>query len=155
MLSLLLAWRNCSTNSWFGDDLKHLNTYSMPLTVTEMLSFWWNFHHWLHRKLSKWQLPVQPVMKISSKWQHFHFSIKMNFHISGNISQKLHPMTWFPMFHYIYLSTWPRQKVGGQDAWVFDVWEIVFIPEWSPFEVPLNLAQLISIVLKVSPVALL
>ena len=36
-----------------------------------MLSFWWNFHHWLHWKLSKWQLPVQSVLKISSKWQHF------------------------------------------------------------------------------------
>ena len=40
----------------------------------EMSSFWWNFHHWLHRMLSKWQLPVQPVMKISSKWWHVHFS---------------------------------------------------------------------------------
>ena len=39
-----------------------------------MSSFWWNFHHWLHWKLSKWQLPVQPVMKISSKWRHFRFS---------------------------------------------------------------------------------
>ena len=39
-----------------------------------MSSFWWNFHHWLHWKLSKWQLPVQPVIKISSKWRHFRFS---------------------------------------------------------------------------------
>ena len=38
------------------------------------LSFWWNFHHWLFRKLWKWQLPKQPVMKISSKWWHLHFS---------------------------------------------------------------------------------
>ena len=29
-------------------------------------------HHWLHRKVSEWQLSVQPVMKISSKWQNFH-----------------------------------------------------------------------------------
>ena len=34
------------------------------------VSFWWNFHHWLYWKLSKWQLPEQPVMKISSKWRH-------------------------------------------------------------------------------------
>ena len=39
-----------------------------------MSSFWWNFHHWLHRKLSKWQLSVPPVTKISSKWRHFRFS---------------------------------------------------------------------------------
>ena len=37
-----------------------------PHTETEKSSFWWNVHHWLHWKLSKWQLPVQPVMKISS-----------------------------------------------------------------------------------------
>ena len=44
-------------------------------TETEMSSFWWNFRHWLHWKLSKWQLPVQPVIKISSKWRHFRFSV--------------------------------------------------------------------------------
>ena len=40
-----------------------------------MSSFWRNFNHWLHWKLSFWQLPVQPVMKISSKWRHFRFSV--------------------------------------------------------------------------------
>ena len=35
----------------------------------EMSSFWWNFRHWLHRKLSFWQLLVQSVMKFSLKWQ--------------------------------------------------------------------------------------
>ena len=40
----------------------------------EMLSFWWNFHHCLHWKLSEWQLLVQPMMKISSKWWHLCFS---------------------------------------------------------------------------------
>ena len=44
------------------------------ITETKMSSFWWNLHHWLHRKLSKWQLSVQPVMKLSSKWWHFRFS---------------------------------------------------------------------------------
>ena len=33
-----------------------------------------NFHHWLHWKLSEWQLPVQSVMKISTKWWYFCFS---------------------------------------------------------------------------------
>ena len=31
-------------------------------------SFWGNFNYWLHQKLSKWQLPVQLVMKIFLKW---------------------------------------------------------------------------------------
>ena len=42
---------------------------------TKMSSFSWNFNHWLHWKFSFWQLPVQPVMKISSKWRHFRFSV--------------------------------------------------------------------------------
>ena len=42
---------------------------------TEILSFSWNFHQWLHWKLSKWQLSVQPVMKISSKWWRLRFSL--------------------------------------------------------------------------------
>ena len=36
------------------------------------MSFWWNFPYWLHRKFSKWQLPMQPVTNISSK-RHFRF----------------------------------------------------------------------------------
>ena len=40
-----------------------------------MLSFWWKFHHWLHWKLSIWQLSVQPMMKISSKWRYFRVSV--------------------------------------------------------------------------------
>ena len=48
--------------------------HGIIITETKKLSFWRNFHHWLHRKLSKWQLPVQPVMKISPKWQHPCFS---------------------------------------------------------------------------------
>ena len=35
------------------------------------MSFGQNFHHWLHWKLSFWQLPVQAVMEILSKWQPF------------------------------------------------------------------------------------
>ena len=43
--------------------------------ATKMSSFWQNVHHWLHRKLSKWQLPVQPMMKIPSEWQLFLLSV--------------------------------------------------------------------------------
>ena len=44
------------------------------ITETYTSSCWRHFHHWLHQKLSFWQLPVQPVKKISSTWGHFHFS---------------------------------------------------------------------------------
>ena len=40
----------------------------------EILSFWWNCHHKLPWNLSTWQLPVQPVTKISLK-QYFCFSV--------------------------------------------------------------------------------
>ena len=50
-----------------------------PMTAvhieTGMLSFWWNFRHWLHWKLSIWQLSVQPETKISSKLPRFRFSV--------------------------------------------------------------------------------
>ena len=43
-------------------------------TISEMkmLLFWQHFHHWLQWKLSKWQLPLQPVMKIISKWHSLY-----------------------------------------------------------------------------------
>ena len=55
------------------------NILITPYTETEMSSFWWKFHHWLHWKLSFWQLPVQPVMKISPKLWHLLFSVKGEF----------------------------------------------------------------------------
>ena len=54
-----------------------LKRFRLLYTETKMSLFWWNLHHWLQRKLSKWQLSVQPVMKISSKWWHFRFSVKL------------------------------------------------------------------------------
>ena len=55
---------------WFGFDdscYRSRSTTVRTITETKMSSFWRNFHHWLHRKLSFWQLSVQPVMKIISK----------------------------------------------------------------------------------------
>ena len=42
--------------------------------LAKMSSFSLNCHHWLHWKLSFWQLSVQSTMTISSKWRHFRFS---------------------------------------------------------------------------------
>ena len=78
-------------------------------TETEMSSFWWNFHHWLHWKLSKWQLPVQPVIKISSKWRHFRFSVGPctiinpgNYLLSLCIMKEVHVKTMFVVFKLIH-----------------------------------------------------
>ena len=45
-----------------------------PSAKVEMLSFNDFFCRWLHWNLSKWQPPVQPLMNISSKWQHICLS---------------------------------------------------------------------------------
>ena len=45
----------------------HFVPVSMSYTESKMW-FWCNFHDWLHWKLSFWQLPVQLMMKISSKF---------------------------------------------------------------------------------------
>ena len=47
--------------------------YIHSIVETETLTFWRNFSHGQHWMLSKWQRPVQPVTKISSKWRHRHF----------------------------------------------------------------------------------
>ena len=52
--------------------------------LSEMeMSFCGNFHHWLHRKLSEWQLSVQSLMKFSSEWWHLRNFAR--FVITGNI----------------------------------------------------------------------
>ena len=52
----------------------HIEYFVSVITELEM-SVWWKLHQWLHMKLLVWQLSVQPLMKISSKWQHFHFGV--------------------------------------------------------------------------------
>ena len=44
-------------------------------TLKGKMLFWQNCRHRLHWKLSKRQLPVQPMTKISSKWRHFRFRV--------------------------------------------------------------------------------
>ena len=52
------------------------------VVFTETLSFRWNFRHWLHCKLSNWQLPVQLVIKISLKRQYSRFGSPQGTHIA-------------------------------------------------------------------------
>ena len=55
------------------------------------MSFWRNLRHWLHWKLSKWQLPVQPVTKISSQWRHIRSSVivRCQCHLQYSVAQPL------------------------------------------------------------------
>ena len=109
-------------------------------TETKMSSFWWNFHHWLHRKLSKWQLSVQPVTKISSKWWHFRFSERL---ISAAFLVKCHQMStsgphnlnqWCPgsMTPYcITTSQWVNSSAPGQNGlhFVDNIFKCIFMNE--------------------------
>ena len=61
-------------------------------TKTKMSSFWWNFYHWLDWKLSFWQLPVQPVMKILSKNYNIFVSASTTSYI--NVQQVLSHRDW-------------------------------------------------------------
>ena len=64
------------------------------------------FHHWLHWKLFKWQLPVQPVIKISSK--PFHNSILTQFRgrllLKEIIYTSIGHIIW--MNYYIHIKLW-------------------------------------------------
>ena len=59
--SALPTWCKSDNSDWVRWQHK-----AAAKTAAQML-FWRNFHHWLHWKLSLWQLSVQPVMKILSK----------------------------------------------------------------------------------------
>ena len=84
-----------------------------------MSSFWWNFHHWLHWKLSKWQLPVQPVMKISSKWRHFRFSVAEQQDISPNTGRQgdmPHSSLYFMICIKVFIILYPWLLVHTRAA---------------------------------------
>ena len=87
------------------------------------LSFWWNFHHWLHLKLSKWQLQVQPVMEISSKWWHFcygvvHYNIVNIPQNTYNINSTAQP--WGETLAAMVL-TWFYWNISASGPFVTDV----------------------------------
>ena len=70
----------------------------------DMSSFLWNFHHW---QLSFWQLLVQAVMEILSKWWHFRFK---------NGMKVIKPRTIkFAYVMYLYHVGWWPGEVRGQD----------------------------------------
>ena len=56
--------------------IENINPNILNNTGTEMLLFWLTFHHRLHRKLSFWQLSVESMTNIISKWLYIRFSAK-------------------------------------------------------------------------------
>ena len=75
-----------------------------------MWSFWWNFNHWLLRKLSEWQLPMQLVMKISSEWPH---SLQWRHNKQDGVSNhQAHDCLLNCLFRHISKKT-PKLRVTG------------------------------------------
>ena len=83
-------------------DLHMTNTLINTETV---MSFWLIFRHHLHRKLSKCQFVVKPLIEILTKWRHFRISERYEFNAilpmsvvySFTVPHSRH-MTWhFPM----------------------------------------------------------
>ena len=64
--------------------------------------FWRNVRHRLHRKFSFWQLPVQPVTKISSKMTTLPFNVVI---FLRNFGHRLHRKFW-------QLSVQPVTKIS-------------------------------------------
>ena len=75
-------------------------------TETKMSSFWWKFHHWLHRKLSFWQLSVQPVMKISVAESFVEAQIKENIKV---------PRHWLLWAESMVTGGFPSQKASNAE----------------------------------------
>ena len=63
--------------AYMQDTEKSSSEYTMQAEME--MSFWSSFPHWLHQKLSNWQLLVQRMVQISSKWHHFHITTTKHF----------------------------------------------------------------------------
>ena len=116
------------TNVWLISEVSwQLNT------ETKMSSFWRNFNHWLHWKLSFWQLPVQPVMKISSKWRHSRFS-----EIEGVSSPGIY-CHWLDLSSFQFLESFlvtnDNLSMGFNKNWnshfFSAIWCWFFVQVWS------------------------
>ena len=71
------------------------------------MSFWRNYHSLLHRKLSKWQLPVQPGTTIFSEW-HFRFTA------------------------HLFLSSFNKFKIWHLYVPLFRRWVVSFTAHYGP-----------------------
>ena len=72
--SHFMSWQNWRTGVFSGELRRPLPCNIMKLVtgVYQIILFHWNFHNWLHLKLSKWQLLVELVMKFHSVIQQYN-----------------------------------------------------------------------------------
>ena len=83
-------------------DLQLTNNLYTFINTETVMSFWLILRHYLHRKLSKCQFLVKPVMEILTKWRHFRISDRYEFNAVLSMSVVLiftvphsRHMTWY------------------------------------------------------------
>ena len=71
------SWTRCELFIFYLLNIKllYISKWNILIVETERWSCWRICYHWLHWKLSFWQLPVQPVITNASTWRLFRFSI--------------------------------------------------------------------------------
>ena len=76
--------RTCSAVDRKRDLMRayNMNTFIQGSLRRKCRQIWWHFHHWVHRKLEFWQLPVQSVKKY-----HQNDNISVSVIRSGFISR--------------------------------------------------------------------
>ena len=90
--------------------------------------FWRNFHHWMHQKWSVWQLSVQLVLTISSKWRHFRVSgwVCQGRHKAG-ISDGIYVITSIPALisNHMPSKVWDEINYQSPNFYgaTFEVWK--------------------------------
>ena len=76
---LIRVWTSCNFGCFLPVRDMTCSRYSQfwPQIITQHaftgngnVPIWWHFHHWLHSKLSNWQLSLQPVIYIVSVHRH-------------------------------------------------------------------------------------
>ena len=87
--------------------------------------------------MSTWQLPVQPVMKMSSKWQHFPSSVCL-----GSMSGKYH---WVCQTWVTWLNTLRPRQNGRHFA--DDIFKCIFLNEnaWISLKISLKFVRKVRI----------
>ena len=124
------------TNTYINHQtLMYQQSYKYNFTNwNRMPSFWINFHHWLHRKLSFWQLPVQAVMKIYSCFPTCSLELLCDMYLWWNI---WHHCVLGPrklnILHFpgtLGVSCW-QMECSGSFRWLPDV--SVGKAFWDPF----------------------
>ena len=144
---MLVKW----ASGWIADDHQRF--------CKKMAPFWRIARHWLRWKLSKWQRSEQLVTKVSSKWQHCHFSALTAIHIMrieahGSKDRRLylHYHRWLyqqlrNLYRWKYSHLYRPRPRRSSDHFAHDRFELIFLFEniWMSLKISLNFVHKVLI----------